>query len=263
VINIAFAESITTGSATMQFTPVISSVANFKSDIVLKQSQSKKVLISIGGANSSIELTNTADENEFLNSVITIIEEYGFDGIDIDLEASSIRLDGGYTSPSIVHDALDYVVKGQSYGGNYTPQNSAGYPNFRGLMTWSINWDSVDSWEFINNHRSYLDALESLAKKPVLRHNQADIPFNYTLSQNYPNPFNPTTVINYTLPERSEVSIKVYDLSGKEIATLINEEKDMGQYKVLFDASDLHSDIYFYKFQTGHFIQVRRIVPVK
>ena len=70
---------------------------------------------------------------------------------------------------------------------------------------------------------------------------------SFTLEQNYPNPFNPSTVISYQLPVSSDVTLKVYDVLGNEVATLVNEEKSAGSYEVEFSADGLTSGIYFYK----------------
>ncbi|MDD5361479.1 MAG: T9SS type A sorting domain-containing protein, partial [Ignavibacteria bacterium] len=70
--------------------------------------------------------------------------------------------------------------------------------------------------------------------------------------QNYPNPFNPSTNIYFTLPVRSHVTIKVFDITGKEIKTLINELKPAGSHSVIFDASNLSSGIYFYRIHASN-----------
>lgn len=88
-------------------------------------------------------------------------------------------------------------------------------------------------------------------------------PGSYYLGQNYPNPFNPATIINYTLPGYGLVIIKVYNVLGKEITTLVNEEKAAGNYSVKFDGSSLSSGIYFYKMQTNHFTATKKFIIVK
>ena len=72
-------------------------------------------------------------------------------------------------------------------------------------------------------------------------------PFEYKLEQNYPNPFNPETVIRFQLPANSNVLLKVYDILGREVATLVNKEFTAGKYEVKFNASDFSSGIYFYQ----------------
>ena len=86
---------------------------------------------------------------------------------------------------------------------------------------------------------------------------------SYSLEQNYPNPFNPTTEIEFKVPQAGLVSLKVFDLLGKEIVTLINEHKSVGAYKVNFDASRLPSGVYFYRLQAGDFIQTKKMVLLK
>jgi hypothetical protein len=89
------------------------------------------------------------------------------------------------------------------------------------------------------------------------------IPKEYSLSQNYPNPFNPTTIIRFGLPHASRVSLKIYDVLGQEVATLVNEEKPAGVYDVRFNAAGLASGMYVYQLQAGDFVQTRRLLLLK
>ena len=85
----------------------------------------------------------------------------------------------------------------------------------------------------------------------------------YALEQNYPNPFNPSTKINYSIPQSGLISLKVYDVLGNEIATLVNAEKPAGNYEVNFNASQLSSGIYFYKLQVGLFVETKKMILLK
>ena len=85
----------------------------------------------------------------------------------------------------------------------------------------------------------------------------------FHLSHNSPNPFNPITTIKYQIPELSFITLKVYDVLGNEIVTLVNEEKPVGNYKVEFDATALPSGIYFYRLQTGSFVETKKMVLMK
>jgi hypothetical protein len=89
------------------------------------------------------------------------------------------------------------------------------------------------------------------------------IPSEFNLSQNYPNPFNPSTIIAYSIPQRSNVSLKIYDVLGKEIATLIDEQKEMGLYEIKFDASKLSSGVYIYSIQAGDYLESRKMMLMK
>jgi hypothetical protein len=94
-------------------------------------------------------------------------------------------------------------------------------------------------------------------------HNQPLTPDSYSLAQNYPNPFNPTTTINYQLKFSGRVTLKVYNLLGKEVATLVKEDKPAGSYSVNFDAGKLSSGIYFYRLQSGNFIAAKKMILLK
>jgi len=88
-------------------------------------------------------------------------------------------------------------------------------------------------------------------------------PLTFSLEQNYPNPFNPSTIISYGIPVKSKVVLKVFDVLGKEVATLLNEEKPAGQYSIEFNAKDLPSGIYFYKLQAGSFVETKKMILIK
>ncbi|MFB6367602.1 fibronectin type III domain-containing protein [Paenibacillus elgii] len=298
VINVSFAEPVSPGSGTIAFTPFNATVDEFKADVAYLKGQGKKVLISLGGANGTVTLSDATKKQQFISTMTSIIQTYGFDGIDIDLEGSSVALDGsdtdfknpttpgivnlidavrtlsstfgsgfvltmapetayvqggmgsyggpwgaylpiihalrdklnyihvqhynsgsmtgldgrsyaqgtadfhvamaemllkgfpvnnnannvfpalrpeqvaigvpavpsaaggGYTPAAEVQKAITYLVKGTSFGGSYKLQNPAGYPGFKGLMTWSINWDAASGYGFVNSHRPFLDGLK-------------------------------------------------------------------------------------------------------
>ncbi|MFZ1518400.1 MAG: T9SS type A sorting domain-containing protein [Ignavibacteriaceae bacterium] len=90
-----------------------------------------------------------------------------------------------------------------------------------------------------------------------------DIPTEFALGQNYPNPFNPATKIKYSVPQNSLVTIAVYDLTGQEVALLLNEVKEAGNYEINFDASQLSSGVYFYKMSSNSFSQVKKMSILK
>lgn len=89
------------------------------------------------------------------------------------------------------------------------------------------------------------------------------MPNEYLLAQNYPNPFNPTTRINYQLPVAGNVSLKVIDMLGKEVAELVNETKEAGYYEVEFDASNLPSGVYFYRLQAGNYVETKKMLLLR
>lgn len=92
---------------------------------------------------------------------------------------------------------------------------------------------------------------------------QDNLPAVYSLSQNYPNPFNPATVINYEIPSSNRVTLKIYDILGNEVKTLVNENKPAGKYSVTFDASKLSSGVYFYRLDAGNFTSVKKMILLK
>lgn len=95
-------------------------------------------------------------------------------------------------------------------------------------------------------------------------------PSGYSLSQNFPNPFNPSTIISYQLPANSHVTLKVYDVLGREVETLVDGRQSAGNHAVKFEAKGLPSGVYFYRLsakplsgQAGNFIETKKLVMLK
>ncbi len=106
--------------------------------------------------------------------------------------------------------------------------------------------------------RPLSDMVTSVKRTP-----SSGLPSVFELRQNYPNPFNPTTVISYQLPEVSNVTLKVYDILGREVATLVNQRQNAGSYSVRFDGNRLASGVYFYKLSAGNFVSIKKLVVLK
>ncbi len=89
------------------------------------------------------------------------------------------------------------------------------------------------------------------------------LPTSFDLHQNYPNPFNPSTIIQFVIPKSSFVNLKVYDILGKEVTTLVNENKEPGYYNVNFDGYKLASGIYIYRIVAGSYISTKKMLLIK
>jgi hypothetical protein len=133
----------------------------------------------------------------------------------------------------------------------------------------SVNWDSIpgfpDQWNFGENFVIHI------IDNPVYVQNENQQPEDYVLYQNYPNPFNPSTSIKFTIPsviasttkQSQQVTMKVYDVLGNEVATLVDEQKSAGEYTVVFSSNGLTSGIYFYKLNAGSFSEIKKMVLMK
>jgi hypothetical protein len=86
---------------------------------------------------------------------------------------------------------------------------------------------------------------------------------HFTLHQNYPNPFNPSTTIRFSLPKREHVTLKVFDVLGREVATVVDGEMEAGEHTVIYNASGLPSGVYLYRLEVGNFIRTRRMVIIR
>ena len=96
-----------------------------------------------------------------------------------------------------------------------------------------------------------------------VKNEQKNIPTVFKLNQNYPNPFNPSTTITWELPSNNYISLIVYDILGREVATLVDEEKTAGTYHIKFDSKNLASGIYFYRLQAGSYVAVKKMILLR
>jgi hypothetical protein len=92
---------------------------------------------------------------------------------------------------------------------------------------------------------------------------EISIPNKYLLTQNYPNPFNPSTKITYSIPTRSNASLKVFDVLGSEVAELVNGEIEPGSYDIEFNAAQLSSGVYFYQLKTENYIETKKMILIR
>jgi photosystem II stability/assembly factor-like uncharacterized protein len=178
-----------------------------------------------------------------------------------------------YVEPVHVNDDFYSISFGDSIYGWVSGNSGALYKttdggsnwywqkNITGKHLWSIffidastGWASGDKGTILKTTQGNIVSIEE-------RSNQVSSEF--LISQNYPNPFNPTTTISYSIPELSFVTVKAYDVLGSEITTLVNEEKAIGSYEVVFDAIDLPSGIYFYRLQAGSFVETKKMVHLR
>jgi len=144
------------------------------------------------------------------------------------------------------------------------------WDEFSRIMTTSdINGDGFDElFVFAPNYPDYENPLgkayiNSYKKLTDIDDNKENFLNNFELQQNYPNPFNPSTSIQYAIASRQFVTLKVYDVLGKEIATLVNEEKPSGHYEINFNASNLASGIYYYQLRAGEFVETKKMLLLK
>ncbi len=109
----------------------------------------------------------------------------------------------------------------------------------------------------------YNQSGNSHMSKPTNSHDEINEVMEYALFNNFPNPFNPSTTINYQLPQNGLVTLKVYDILGKEVATLVNEQKIQGSYSANFDASKLASGVYIYQLRVNDFVSSKKMLLLK
>jgi hypothetical protein len=114
----------------------------------------------------------------------------------------------------------------------------------------------TNAWKFAQN------MMGANLNKPGTTVNEL-IPKEYDLSQNYPNPFNPTTTINYQLPSKSHVTLKIYDILGNLVKVLVDGEKNPGYYQVTWNGTGIASGVYFYRLVSGSFVSTKKLILLK
>jgi hypothetical protein len=146
------------------------------------------------------------------------------------------------------------VFLSSNNGKSWTPVNS-GLPNTE-VRVLAVNGGNLFAGTYGNG----------VWERPLItdvKDGKSEIPSVFSLSQNYPDPFNPSTTISFTIPTRSSVSLKIFDLLGKEVSTIVSQELPAGTYSRQWNAAKMSSGIYFYRLQTGSFTQTKRLVLLK
>ena len=124
-------------------------------------------------------------------------------------------------------------------------------------VTWDIDM-GITNWDQNKGNYLFLNTSD-----PVFVNSEVTIPDGFVLYQNYPNPFNPSTNIEFQIADGNFVSLKVYDVVGKEVATLVDEYKSAGRYEVAFNASNFPSGIYFYQMTAGALLETKKMILIK
>lgn len=135
-----------------------------------------------------------------------------------------------------------------------------------GFPIGDLNWFPSKKAEWLDQRDAeYNNINEALntGKLVTAIYSQINLPVEFHLYQNYPNPFNPTTTIKYDLSKESEVKIMLYDILGRRVATLVDETKNAGRYRVLWNASQFESGVYFYKIQTSDYSATKKLLLLK
>ncbi len=140
-----------------------------------------------------------------------------------------------------------------------------GFVNGQGTTTQPKNYSFTDNEKLSGSYKYRLRQIDfnGSFKYSKVVEVIVTIPAKFSLEQNYPNPFNPTTTIEYSVGSQKMAILKVYDVLGREVATLVNEVKQPGDYEIEFDGSKLASGIYFYKLTAGNFIDVKKMIIQK
>ena len=222
--------------------------------------------------------TNDCGVNEFKNAtIITVVNDINVSGLDICVKKivtngsgnisgkiennSGLGIAGAIViaesnnecSFAITETDGSYIIENLSSGNYMITSDKPGYISNPG-NTAAIDYEQnifSSSVNVIMNNNSVTDADDD------------KLPSKFSLEQNYPNPFNPTTSISYQLTAFSHVMLKVYDLLGREVATLVDEMKQPGRYEVKFNGSNISSGTYFYRLQAGDFISTKKLVLMK
>jgi hypothetical protein len=106
-------------------------------------------------------------------------------------------------------------------------------------------------------------ASTTVLRTAVASEREMALPAEHWLGQNYPNPFNPSTAIAFSLPRAGHVTLKVYDILGKEIATLVDQHLSIGRHEAIWDAGSVESGVYFYQLRAGEFVATKKLILMK
>ncbi len=230
----------------------------------------------------TITPSNDAHSGSFsAQGAVTSISGFSFSPVLLTHFANSGRptnLKGYYKFTSVGSDTFYIVISlyknSEGIGGGIftATANTDSYTEFNAAINYNVS-DNPDSAAIgisirpaVNSHTGSMFLVDdlSLINNPTdAAADKLQIPEAFGLEQNYPNPFNPETQIKYQIPKQTRVSLKVYDLLGNKIASLVDEELPAGFYSVKFNGSSLSSGIYFYRIEAGDFSATKKFLLLK
>jgi hypothetical protein len=192
---------------------------------------------------------NTHDEN---GNLLSFVESYWGDGWEIysRFDFTYNEFNNELTSNAFLYEDGTWRNTFRSETTYDENQNNIGHHG-------EGNYDGEGWWTVIRDTRVYELFITNIERDDDLN------PNIFALNQNYPNPFNPETTINFSLPSQSNVVLSIFDITGKEIAVLLNDNFSSGSYNVSFNAESLSSGIYFYKLTADKFVQTRKMMLLK
>ncbi len=225
---------------------------NLETGTVLKNTAT--IVFDINDPIMTNEVTNVLDFNPPVTAINKSITRIPGDSLVLKWVAED-KQSGSGVSATTVFCSID--------GGAYNQIGTSNSDSLRlGLISgshrysfYALSVDNVGNIETAMTETATIDAVTGVEENVL--------PKEFSLLQNYPNPFNPSTTISYSIPKESIVNIKVYNILGQEVRTLINQRQKPGAYKIIFDGKNLASGIYFYTIKAGEYNSVKKMLLLK
>lgn len=213
-----------------------------------------------GGVDNSISVViagpATLTPNQTGNYTVTISNGTG-KGVGVDIASSNGTLTNSDSNLKLLSGELTQPAKKTFSGSSYSFNFKYTAPSTTGPQTlYATGCSSKPQWNFATNYTVNVTSATDVKSDNIN-------PNEFKLYSNYPNPFNPSTKIQFSIPANNYVTLKVYDISGKEVALLVNSQMSAGQHLVNFDAKNLSSGIYYYKLNAGNFTQTNKMILMK
>ncbi|MFZ2323039.1 MAG: T9SS type A sorting domain-containing protein [Ignavibacteriaceae bacterium] len=236
------------------------------SDVSQITADDVKVLFTIPSINvGKLRTMQIADPDHDGNLSLMIAGEGNGQIYDVEYKGTGDPADSSSWDIKIIFDVWDYSGISPNDSPTITPRF------FYGSPASDMDKDGKDEYLFVNystdfnvwSNDIYLWVIENQNTVDVNEEVSNILPEKFSLGQNYPNPFNPSTKINFSVPEKSNVIINVYNALGEEVKELVNKEFEAGVHNLEFNASDLTSGVYFYKLQAGSFVQTKKMILLK
>lgn len=236
--------------------------------------------VNIQNANSPVLTFNTLTENDYGiykcvtnngNSRLIILEKFNnlefkiYDVEIFNLSHTSTKINWKTTLPAT--GFIFYAENDTTNGFPFEAPEDGNYKTEHSITLTGLNYNSHYYFIIDQNDENYNNILSAtygfIAGDSTVSVNEDAHPYSFYLSQNYPNPFNPTTTINFSIPKTSNVQLLIFDVLGKQVEKLIDDEYEPGNYPVKWNAINLVSGIYFYKLSTMGFSSIKKMILVK